>query len=130
MHDEFDWGDPDDAPEPVGRAMMHNDMVAADLGRCCVCMMKGPDVRNVLMLPYKSLTPGFGWGCFQCGLPPDGAVAVVCDDCLGREVRFVVVGYPYEDRRVSLGELEPEKFEHDLSKHPEAQEVDGEHGSA
>jgi hypothetical protein len=90
-----------------------------DLGYCCACERTGPTVRHVLMLPRRGPVPGAGWGCFKCGLPADGAVAVVCDDCLehGREVRFACAGYAAEDGRIPVEQLPIEPFEHDMSKH-------------
>lgn len=90
-----------------------------DLGPCCACEKLGPDVRNVIMLHRKGPTPGKGWGCLVCGLPLDGAVAVLCDDCLEAkaEIRFVCGGYPAQDGRMPLEDLPEERFEHDLSYH-------------
>lgn len=72
-------------------------------------------MRRVLIY----LSAGKGWGCFVCGLPLNGAVAVVCDDCLesGAEFQFVCTGYPGEDGRTPIGELSDEVFEHDLEVH-------------
>ena len=44
-----------------------------NLGSCCVCGVEGSRVRNIMMLHKRSLEPGKGWGCVQCGLPMDGA---------------------------------------------------------
>lgn len=92
------------------------------LGSCCVCeSLVG--VRNILMLNQKSPVPGHGWGCFQCGLPPDGASAVLCDDCfsaiLEKPLRFACVGYPAKDGRIPIEQLS-EAHEHDYTKHSEA----------
>jgi hypothetical protein len=98
-----------------------------DLGRCCACGKRGPDVRNVMMLNKKAPVPGQGWGCFVCGLPADGAVAVVCDGCLDSEaaIRWACVGYPGEDQRTGVDTL-TEPFEHDLARHePAAPELIG-----
>lgn len=91
-----------------------------DLGPCCVCEVEGAQVRNIIMLNKLSPIPGKGWGCFACGLPQNGAVAVVCDDCLdhGRELKFACRGYPGEDGRVPIEELVGE-FDHNVLKHPE-----------
>lgn len=88
------------------------------LGPCCVCeTLIG--VRNILMLGQKSPTPGHGWGCVQCGLPADGASAVVCDMCLEKPLKFACSGYPGIDGRIPIEELSGE-MEHDYPKHPEA----------
>ena len=67
-----------------------------DLGQCCACGKSGPDVRNIVMLSFRGPDPGKGWGCLQCGLPTDGASAVLCDGCAeaGAEPREIVAaGY-------------------------------------
>jgi len=93
-----------------------------DLGSCCVCEVRGPQVRNVVMLNkrHPDPIPRFGcWGCFQCGLPCEGAVAVLCDDCVRhqRTVRFACSGPAGLDRRIPIERL-TEPFLHDESKHP------------
>lgn len=90
------------------------------LGKCCVCEKAGPSVRNIVMLNLR-LPPSHrsrigGWGCFQCGLPMEGATAVLCDQCLENYTRDPAA-HPI-NARLAVGEL-TEKFEHDLSKHPE-----------
>lgn len=92
------------------------------MGTCCTCGKDGPDVRNVMMLHFRAPVPATGWGCVVCGLPPDGAVAVLCDGCLDRvsdgegKIVFACAGYAGENRRVKVDTL-TEKFDHDLSKH-------------
>lgn len=58
------------------------------------------------------------WGCFQCGLPSDGAVAVVCDACLesGAPILDVCHGYPKENMRTARESL-TEPFDHDEVAH-------------
>ena len=98
-----------------------------DLGRCCAC--GGIEqVRNIMVFSFKGPVPGKGWGCFQCGLPMDGATAVICDACLERraEIREICRGWPGDKQRVPM----PDKasrmsFDHDLSKHPELVLPDG-----
>lgn len=92
-----------------------------DLGRCCCCEREGAGVRNILMLGFRSPEPGEGcWGCLQCGLPMEGAVAVVCDDCLaaGLKPELACLGPPAANRRIPVDAL-TERFEHDVSRHPE-----------
>ena len=91
--------------------------IQIDLGTCCAC--GGVDqVRNIIMLPLRTPSPGYGWGCVICGLPPDGAVAVLCDGCLSRqqEPSFVCNGPPTAKGRVPIGESTT-PFDHDDSKH-------------
>jgi len=89
-----------------------------DLGACCACRQSGPTVRNVVCLPLRSPTPGFGWGCVVCGLPSDGAVAVVCDACLETNAPILDVcsGYPKENMRTARASLH-EAFDHDIVMH-------------
>lgn len=92
-----------------------------DMGPCCICGSVD-DVRNVIMLPRPAPVPGTGWGCVVCDLPSDGAVAVICDDCIGpwqrgeMKICQVCYGYPGNGQRVDIAEVEGH-FEHDLSKH-------------
>jgi hypothetical protein len=93
-----------------------------DLGTCCTCQNPDKHVRNIMSLSFR--TPyGFGWGCFQCGLPMEGAIAVICDECLesNAEIREFVKGEALGKQRAPMSEL-TEPFDHDLSKHPEVNE--------
>lgn len=92
------------------------------LGTCCLCETDR-NVRNILALPKKSPTPGTGWGCAVCDLPADGAMAVVCDDCLkliegGARPKFACRGTAGVDGRVRIEELTGEHA-HDQEKHHE-----------
>jgi len=88
------------------------------LGPCCACGCTGPWVRNLLCLPYPAPQPGTGWGCFKCGLPMDGALAVVCDNCLAANapLRYACLGPPGVGNRVPIQELVG-RFEHRLRFH-------------
>jgi hypothetical protein len=81
------------------------------LGPCCNCGTT-ENVRNIVMLARRAPTPGSGWGCVVCGLPSDGAVAVMCDDCLEQEPRAVCDGYPVAGKRVPIEQLAAEAFDH------------------
>jgi hypothetical protein len=88
-----------------------------DLGPCCAC--EGlDDVRNIMMLDKKALTPGKGWGCVVCHLPNDGAIAVLCDGCLEMhvEIRFAVDGWTTDKKRVKIEELSGE-HKHNMEFH-------------
>jgi len=95
-----------------------NDLI---LGPCCACGKEGPDVRNIMMLHRLSPTPGRGWGCIQCGLPMDYAIAVLCDGCLEAkaEIRFVCTGYPASDGRTPIEDAPPARARHNPLYHPE-----------
>lgn len=101
-----------------------------DLGPCCICGERSAAVRNILMLPHPGPTPGRGWGCVQCGLPSNGATAVLCDPCLDlyqsgkQKLAYICTGYPAdaEAGRTPIEEMSQDKFEHDMSFHPEATE--------
>ncbi len=95
-----------------------------DLGPCCICGQVDPTVRTIILLPRKGPMPGRGWGCVACGLPPDGAVAVICDKCAAlpdpsASLRFACRGHPGTDGRLPIGDLPAEPHQHDLSRHPE-----------
>lgn len=100
-----------------GRGGFESDM---DLGPCCVCERVGSAVRNIILLDYTAPVPGTGWACFQCGLPADGATAVVCDRCLDGEIRFVVLGLAVDKLRMPVDGFEKRPFEHLMERHPEA----------
>lgn len=91
---------------------------ALDLGACCACRKRDATVRNIMMLQTPAPVPGTGWGCIVCGLPSDGAIAVVCDACLEAELPIldVCVGYASHDERVSSTTLAG-TFEHNLALH-------------
>ena len=92
------------------------------LGPCCVCFGTN-GVRNIIMLDRRGAVPGHGWGCVVCGLPSDGAYAVLCDNCVPRwhqdETILTIAcrGYPATEGRIPIAELPLEPFGHDKSKH-------------
>lgn len=92
-----------------------------DLGPCCIC---GEQNRSggLVMLSVKNQVPGHGWGCVVCGLPSDGASAVLCDNCVDGwqagelKLRWACRGYPKTDGRVPIEELTV-PHEHDMAAH-------------
>ena len=88
-----------------------------DLGDCCACGRGGKSVKNLVALEYQTLTPGKGWGCVVCNIPSDGAIAVVCDDCLERLlkneniIKHAIYGYATEKKRCDIKTLK-EPFRH------------------
>lgn len=96
-----------------------------DLGPCCRCGKTDDPARNVFMLPVRGLVPGHGWGCFECQLSSDGALAVFCDPCCSihgfnpeTDLEWACRGYPRTEGRVRLEELTT-VHDHDLTKHLE-----------
>ncbi len=101
---------------------MANDF---DLGSCCICEVNDDSVQNLIQLDFKVFGSETCWGCFQCGLPMEGAVAAVCDTCfqqyyetdLESHLKFLM---DTKDRRIPVPPVaERVPHEHDLSKHPE-----------
>lgn len=79
----------------------NSDDETADLGVCCACRTR-PAI-GLVMLAVRAPVPGTGWGCVVCGLPQDGAVAVLCEDCGENEhmeILDVCSGYPKDNVRV------------------------------
>ena len=92
-----------------------------ELGTCCGCGTT-ENVHSVIALNKRSPYGG-GWGCFQCGLPAEGAIAVMCDECIATEapIREVVAGMVSQGQRVPYGAIDEwEDFQHDLKLHSEA----------
>ncbi len=85
-----------------------------NLGKCCSCECESESVRNIITLDKLSPAPTLpgGWGCFVCGLPAMGAVAVLCDGCLDKMVagenliKFACIGYPTDNRRIEIREAD------------------------
>jgi hypothetical protein len=89
--------------------------------RCCACGQVKAPCRTIAFLGVKAPIPGTGWACFLCHLPPDGAVAVVCDDCSAdetMELQWAIVGRMDSEARMLIVELQGE-HRHDLRFHPE-----------
>ena len=96
---------------------MTDDDDAPDLGTCCICGVSS-DVLNVVMLNRRGAVRGHGWGCLECGLPCNGAIAVLCDKCLPdwladtSKLKFVGRGGPAAGERIAIDELPPGDFDH------------------
>jgi hypothetical protein len=104
---------------PLGTDLPREESV--DLGPCCACGQSGHTVRNIIMLDRLCPTPGRGWGCLQCGLPLDYAIAVLCDVCLESkaEIKFVCTGYPAEGGRTPIEQAPEAKVKHNPLYYPE-----------
>ena len=109
--------DPEDGEAAREGAEAKSDV--PKLGPCCACGRSDRLVRNMLSLDKKSPIAGRGWGCLVCDLPNDGAVAVVCDECLGAPLRWACRGYPGSDGRVPFDSLAG-THQHNMARHPEA----------
>jgi hypothetical protein len=70
-----------------------------------------------MMLQRRAPVPGTGWSCVICKLPPDGAIAVMCDACVGKAPVRVCRGFPNRRERVAYEDLAPDVFEHDPMRH-------------
>jgi hypothetical protein len=104
-YDDPDYEDPD------------YDQPVQDYGPCCNC--GNANAINFLMLQHKAPIPGTGWGCLVCNLPNDGALAVVCDECIGRPLalRTVILGYPNSKGRTSYSSISATNFCHTMELH-------------
>ncbi len=94
---------------------------------CCAC--GGKNGTQMVLIEKKCKIPGHGWGCFTCGLPPDGAVAIVCDECMKNKVppKLAFRGYP-DEGLILVDELK-EEFKHDVNCTKEnKQRIDLKHG--
>ncbi len=75
------------------------------------------------MLPFHAAIPGTGWGCLLCELPANGAVAVICHDCLRNltPIRFAIDGHAEDKMRVPLTAIAGNgPFGHNHDKHVSA----------
>lgn len=105
---------------------MHDD--PAFLPRLCgSCGEVKTTVRNMLCLPMRAPTPGKGWGCVVCGLPADGALTLLCDDCIALDdppIHFVIDGPAFGGQFITHRRVDAVPFTHDLRKHPPEEEGD------
>ncbi len=89
-------------------------------GRCCACRERLP-LRNVVCMSFRApaSAAGKGWGCVVCGLPADGAIAVVCDPCVqaGAPILDVCADYATQPERADAAPLKDTPYEHDSARH-------------
>ena len=87
------------------------------VGACCACGVT-TTLRNVMFLDQKAPVAGKGWGCVVCDLPLDGAIALLCDECVanGREPIEALAGDVESGLRVPVEQLRGE-HRHDLVVH-------------
>lgn len=96
-----------------------------DLGACCACQQPiTTGSQTIVMFNLETPYSGTGWGCFQCGLPSNGASAVLCDSCTRGyakgtvEIKEYIAGRPTEKKRGPIAEL-TKTFAHNMQFHPE-----------
>ena len=72
----------------------------------------------------RAPVPGTGWGCVVCRQPNDGAMAIVCDECLAgkRPYQFAIRGFAADRQRIPIGELAG-SFGHNLDYHRDEPDV-------
>lgn len=87
----------------------------------CCCCGGAEAVRNIILLNKLAPVSGQGWGCILCGLPCNGAVAVICNQCLESisEIKYVCAGSATDPRRVPVSELPAGEFNHNPACHPQ-----------
>ena len=100
-----------------------NPLPRSEYGRCCGCFVDNITVRNFVMMQFETPLQGTGWGCFKCDLPMNGAVSVLCDECIdmGQEPLFICLGHPENDMREPIAALDTDPHKHDMSRHPEVE---------
>lgn len=106
---------------------MEGARAGEEAGPCCGCGRPLRHPLTVVLLEVKTKpveTPDglrrFGWGCETCGLPPEGAFAVLCASCaaVGVEPTHAVLGDPEDKQRMPIRELlDQGPHEHDQRYH-------------
>lgn len=76
------------------------------------------------MLDFKAPAGFQGWGCVQCGLALEGAIALLCDRCVELQplppLKFICAGtYVMQGVRIGYADFPRHPHEHDLNRHPE-----------
>ena len=99
----------------------------SEYGCCCICEST-QNVNNLIQLDYKVESES-GWGCVRCGLKMEGAIAIICDDCvethgksedLEAKIKLLMNGI----KRIPAPPVAARvPHEHDLSRHPEFSEL-------
>jgi hypothetical protein len=75
-------------------------------GACCACR-RLRELSYVIEVEQLAPRPGRGWDCRRCGLPADGALAAICEECARtrRQIRDVCQSWVWEEGRVARGRL-------------------------
>lgn len=98
----------------------------ANYGPCCSCRrVRENGLHKLIALNRRAPVPWTGWGCRTCGLPNQGALAAVCDDCYDTKATIVdmVRGYAFSPDRIPITRVVEETFNHDLTQHPEIEDA-------
>lgn len=98
-----------------------------EFGTCCACESE-MEICGIVQLDYKVESES-GWGCVQCGLSTEGAMAIVCGDCYDKygediedQIKYLMNG---KKGRISVPPVENRvTHEHNLSLHPEYEGAD------
>lgn len=101
----------------------------SEYGCCCICEST-QNVNNLIQLDYKvGAESESGWGCVQCGLKAEGAIAIICDACFDKhgksgdleaKIKLLMSGI----KRIPVPPVSDRvPHEHDLSRHPEFSEL-------
>jgi hypothetical protein len=101
--------------------MSQEEEIAFQPRFCCACGEIKTTVRNIAFINQKAPVPGTGWSCVVCHLPPDGAIAMVCDDCNADpevQLKWAIAGGVNSEGRVPIEELAG-THGHDPRFHPE-----------
>ena len=99
----------------------------SEFGTCCVCEAEIYEIAYIVDLPYKlDQKTKSKWGCFTCGLPIEGGIAIVCAICIESptvetDIKFAMNGF---DKRVPVPPKDARvPHQHDLTQH--ADEIGG-----
>jgi hypothetical protein len=95
-----------------------------EIGDCCHCLRNCLEVGtivNLIFLKQRAPVAGTGWGCQTCGIPEDGAMAVLCEECHkeSKPILYACMGLVTDNNRVPIESLSKEPFGHNLQSHPE-----------
>jgi len=102
------------------------------IGRCCVCLRdhhEGVTITGMIFInnvgPSEAHGTESSWGCHICGLPPLGAVAVICDECekvlksapVKGGFRYLCAGPLADDIRIDSKTVKLHLFNHCMLTH-------------
>ncbi len=119
MAEEIHAGYGDRTPLEVPAEWAHDEGITI-AGPCCACRQERT-LRNIVCMAFQGPlnAHGKGWGCVVCGLPTDGAIAVVCDDCResAAPILDVCSGYAADPGRAEAASLRDKPWAHRRERH-------------